>query len=198
MRTLDMATRTLGRLEVAGPNRGPQVDAFRASVSIPLATMPVPWCASFVFWVLRTSYGLTRAQLSKVLGFEEPWYPESCDSWLQQARANSNLDGSRELTRACVVSRPVDGDLFLWMRRQALPDGRVAYSKTDAIHIGFVATPPEAVGRRFDTVEGNTCPESAGDGKASREGDGVYLRTRPWQEGGIVWIGLPPELRVED
>lgn len=198
IRSIGFASRTLGNLETQGPNRGPQVDLFRNAVSPYIAQQPIPWCAAFVFWALRAAHGLTRAQLSKLLGFEEPWYPESCDSWLQQARANSNVDGSRELTRACVVATPLPGDLFLWMRRQNLSGGRAAYSPTDAIHIGFVQTPPAAEGERFDTLEGNTCPESAGDGKASREGNGVYQRTRPWVRGGIVWIGLPPELRMED
>lgn len=194
MRLLEIAERSIGKLETTGPNRGPMVDSMRSFVSPSIATSPVAWCASFVFWALRSANGMTRRELTEALGFAEPWYPESCDSWLQNARDNTGI-GRVGSEGAAVVSVPEPGDLFLWMRRQELPGGRVAYSKSDAIHIGFVVAPPTAPGARFPTIEGNTCSEEDGDGRASREGNGVYHRSRTWSPGGIVWIGIPARLK---
>lgn len=194
MRLLEIAERSIGKLETQGSNRGPRVDEFRASVAPFLATNPVAWCASFVFWTLRSANGLSRSQLTAALGFSETWYPESCDSWLQQAQDNTGI-GTVGIDVAHIVPVPEAGDLFLWMRRQELPGGKVAYSKTDAIHVGFVVAPPTAPGARFPTIEGNTCSEDEGDGKASREGNGVYHRSRTWSPGGIVWIRIPKSLK---
>ena len=196
MRLLDIAERSIGRLETQGSNRGPRVDEMRGSVSPSIATNPVAWCGSFVFWTLRTANGLSRKQLTAALGFAEPWYPESCDSWLKQAQDNTGI-GTVGIDVARVVAKPEAGDLFLWMRRIDLPGGRVAFSKTDAIHIGFVVAPPVAPWARFPTIEGNTCAEDEGDGKASREGNGVYHRSRTWTPGGTVWIRLPSILKGE-
>lgn len=194
MRLLEIAERSIGKLETTGPNRGPAVDSMRSFVSPSIATNPVAWCASFIFWALRSANGMTRSQLNVALGFSEPWYPESCDSWLQSARDNTGI-GRSDSVGAAVVTIPEPGDLFLWMRRQELPGGRVAYSKVDAIHIGFVVAPPTGPGARFPTIEGNTCPEEDGDGRASREGTGVYHRSRTWSPGGIIWIGIPKALK---
>lgn len=178
------------KLEILGANRGPQIDAFKRTVSPYLVTSApgIPWCGCFVFWLLARLSGLQRPQLSAMLGFPEKWYPESCDSWLTNARNQKRFDG------ASITQTPTRGDLFLWLRRKEV-DGKVVFDVNDATHIGFVLEAPKALGARFKTLEGNTCPEALGDAKASREGDGVYIRSRPWSRGGMVFISLPEYLK---
>lgn len=179
------------KLEILGPNRGPQIDAFKRAASPYLVTSApgIPWCGAFVFWVLRQITKLERRELSAQLGFPEPWYPESCDSWLAGARAQKRHDG------ASITQTPTRGDLFLWLRRKEVEGNKVVYDVNDATHIGFVLAAPTALGARFPTLEGNTCPETHGDAKASREGDGVYIRSRPWSRGGMVFISLPDHIK---
>lgn len=178
------------KVEILGANRGPQIDAFKRAVSPYLVTSApgIPWCGAFVFWMLRQITKLERRELSVQLGFREPWVPESCDSWLTNARNQKRFDG------AAITQAPTRGDLFLWLRRKEV-DGKVVFDVNDAIHIGFVLEAPRAEGARFKTLEGNTCPETQGDAKASREGDGVYVRSRPWSRGGMVFISLPEHVK---
>lgn len=179
------------RLEVLGPNRGPWIDVFKRAVSPYLVKSApgIPWCGCFVFWGLTKISGLNRRELSKALGFQEPWYPESTDSWLHCARNQKRTDGAH------LVQTPLEGDLFLWLKRKEDGKGGVVYDINDATHIGFVHKAPTALGARFPTLEGNTCPETGGDARSSREGDGVYLRSRPWSKGGMLFIRLPDHLK---
>jgi hypothetical protein len=191
MKLLDHCKSFLGRkLETLGPNRGPWIDTFKRFVSPYLVTSApgIPWCGCFAFWGLGQVSGMQRKQLSAALGFPEPWYPESADSWLHCARKQTRADGAH------LVQTPLENDLFLWLRRKEV-DGRVVYDVNDAIHIGFVHKAPTALGARFPTLEGNTCPETSGDARSSREGDGAYLRSRPWSRGGMLFIRLPDHLK---
>lgn len=119
--------------EQGGANRGEFVTAFLKDAGI---DFPAPWCASFVFSLLK------QAGYSRPL----PSGPAAVRNWASWAKARSLITG-----------KPGRGDLFFWVN----PDGTG--------HIGFVVS---KVGPVIKTIEGNT--NEAG----SREGDGVYRKTR--------------------
>lgn len=192
-RLLQVCKPLLGRgLETLGSNRGPEIDLMRDTVSPGLRQFgPLPWCGIFVFWALSTATQENRATLTRSLGFINPWAPESCDSWLRQASAQKRHDGARVIPAREVTA----GDLFLWLRRKELPGGQVGYDRADATHIGIVLAPPTTAGARYPTLEGNTCSEDGGDGRASRDGGGVYLRSRPYSPKGTIFIQLPQHIK---
>lgn len=182
MNIVDVARKYVGKQETMGSNRGALVDQWKKAVSAGLESQPIPWCGCFVFAMLTETSGLDKKGLAKALGFDTAtWYPESTRSWLEQARAAERI-----------TSTPVEGDLFLMLKRG--PDG--AYLKDFSHHVGFLAQDGcPAVGEKMQTIEGNTVPGHV-EGFASREGDGVYERSRTVQRGEFVFVSIPEELKV--
>lgn len=87
---------------------------------------------------------------------ESGWPAESLP---EKRRAAGVITWSRWAEeRGLIVSEPRRGDLMFWLNR----DGRTG-------HIGFITA---VHGDVLSTIEGNT------DGEGSREGDGVYRKTR--------------------
>lgn len=182
MNILDFARQFVGKQETEGPNRGPLVDKWKAAVNVGLEKTSVPWCACFGFAMLREFNGLDKKGLQKALGFgvKETWFPESTQSWFNQARDSARLTVS-----------PRRGDIFLLLKQ----DAKGLYLPGQPHHFGFVdvdALP--SVHALFATLEGNTVSGSVG-GKASREGDGVYARTRHNTPGAFAFIALPDALK---
>ena len=178
MNIIEFAKSFLGVQETTGPNRGPLVDKWKGTVAKLLSASPIPWCGCFVFAMLAEFNNLDRKELAKRMGYNgKDWWPESTDSWLAQARGN-----------ATITDAPTPGDLFVLMR-----PGKTSFSKTDAYHIGFVAG-PVVKGAVFQTLEGNTVPGTV-EGKASREGNSVALRSRVAKEGSVVFFTVPQSLK---
>ena len=181
MDIVDHANQYTGRQETNGSNRGQLVDKWKGVVSKSLADKAIPWCACFGFAMLVEITGLTKKALATQLGFEaDEWYPESTLSWLQQATA-----------AGCITHDPKRGDFFLLLK----PDGRGGFLAGQPHHLGILAQDGcPAVGSSMDTVEGNTVPGHI-EGFASREGDGVYARTRTVRRGELVFISIPESLK---
>lgn len=178
MNIIEFAKQFVGLQETTGSNRGPLVDKWKGAVAKGLATSAIPWCGCFVFAMLAEFNNLDRKELAKRMGYNgKDWWPESTDSWLAQARGN-----------ATITDAPTPGDLFVLMR-----PGKTSFSKTDAYHIGFVAG-PVVKGAVFQTIEGNTVPGTV-EGKASREGNSVALRSRVAKEGSVVFFTVPQSLK---
>lgn len=176
MSIIDYAKAFCGKQETAGPNLGPMLTKWKADVFGPHNSVgAVSWCGIFAFAMLLEYSKQSRKDLTTKLGFDpKTFYPESADSWLQQG-----------IKAARVTTEPKVGDIFLWMVPQAS-----GYSKTDAHHVGFVAEaflPKD--GAIFQTLEGNTT--AVGTNLASREGDGVYRKSRTYRPGAFVFLSMP-------
>lgn len=171
---IDTAKLHLGLQETAGPNRGPLLDTWKATVAEGLRSMPIPWCGVFLFAMIHERTGMDRKQIASALGFGKDWWPESADSWLAQAAKAGRL-----------TVKPRRGDVFCLMRL-----GKAGYSTADAVHVGFYEGGALVTGKAFSTVEGNTVGGSA-DGAASREGTSVATRSRIYKPGAFKFISLP-------
>ena len=177
MNIIEYAKQFVGKQETAGPNRGPLVDKWKGEVGAGLQTTPIPWCACFGFAMLLELNKLNKVSLATLLGFTHgTWFPESTQSWLDQAKA-----------AGLITQHPRFGDAFLLLKPDLVKGG---FTQTPH-HFGFFAGPAlPGTGELFDTVEGNTVPGIIG-GAVSREGDGVYARSRHNTPGAFAFISLP-------
>lgn len=153
----------VGVREVGGANRGPRVVEFQRATW--LEPGPWPWCAAFTCWVLRealkTDPGKAYIRNKNV----EQWRcrDASAFGWIGWAKAKG----------LAVGRTPRRGDFVVYDFNGPKQGGG---------HIGLV----EAVlaDGRFRTVEGNT------NGEGSREGDGVYEKTRSVNSAvGFIRLG---------
>lgn len=106
------------------------------------------WCGAFVYWC----YKQAGADLSKLPAARQA---AGVINWYNWAKRTNRI-----------ISNPKRGDLGLWLN-QRRSDG------TQPGHIFFVISPPVLNWVVLRTIEGNTDGE-----EGSREGDGVYKRTR--------------------
>lgn len=176
MSIIDYAKTFCGKQETEGSNLGPMLRKWKMEVfGLHSSVGAVSWCGIFVFAMLMEYSKKTRKELVTKLGFDaKTFYPESTDSWLQQGTKSARI-----------TTEPKVGDIFLWMVPQAS-----GFSKTDAHHIGFIAeafTPKD--GAIFQTLEGNTT--AVGTNLASREGDGVYRKSRTYRPGAFIFLSIP-------
>jgi hypothetical protein len=155
MRAVDVALTQVGVREQGGRNRGPEVDEYIRAVGLDPTKGSYPWCAAFVSWCVAQAANHNQIASGRA---GPPALPiELSAGVFDMLRRNTRL--KRE--------RPQPGYAFvLDYGVRENPDG----SKHRPGHIGFViqAMPNGTL----ETVEGNT--NAAG----SREGDGVYVRTR--------------------
>lgn len=142
-------------------NSGPEVDAYLASVG---CAPGLAWCAAFVHWCFEAG----AASLT---------LPDPCPKTAGALRLHEMASSSQ-----ANVYQPEPGDVFVIDHGHGLG------------HVGFVesvgpielAAPAARVGPiELVTIEGNTNPGG------SREGDGVYRRTRRRDEvnRGYLRIG---------
>lgn len=174
------ASTYIGKKETKGSNLGPQLTTWGKAVFGPnYFPQPLPWCGIFVFAMLMEFNMMTRAEVTKALGFPL-FYPEGATSWLLTAKAAK-----------AVTTTPKLGDIFLWMKPKA---NGVGYQESSAHHVGFVAQDgfKLVAGKPFKTLEGNTT--EAGTGLASREGTSVAAKSRVWQPGAFTFVSIPKAL----
>lgn len=147
-----IAAAQLGVREV-GRNTGEQIEEYQRATW--LAPGPWPWCAAFVAWCLREWLESPAVRAELALGSER-----AAEKWrCRDARAYGWEDWA--LRR---------GVLMLDETAQARAGDIVTY---DFSHIGIVASDYSAdAGEKIITIEGNT------NGAGSRDGDGVYRKTR--------------------
>lgn len=168
--TLDIARGELGVKEV-GNNSGARVRQYQASTT--LGGSFWPWCAAFDSWTLK--------EAAEKLGIEIEWSNSaSCDVIWADGKA-----------RGLIRATPQKGDIFLV--RAKIAGG---YSKSDAIHTGFVE---DVEGLKFTTIEGNTNNDGGREGVAvmrhNRDVSNRYVFVR-WVDA--VKLGEPvPEWKVE-
>ena len=167
---VDIALKEVGVREVPiNSNRGPRVEEFQKYVGGWL--VGAAWCAAFVSWCFGQVYpGANPAgkQSSAVMGF-----------W---TRNRTREDFVRFLP-ADVKSgkyKIEPGDLFVLCSDPTLvPKVQVGTVKAHTGHVGICDGVMHSA-TKFGTVEGNT--NEAG----SREGGGVYHRTRSLDEAKLV------------
>jgi hypothetical protein len=106
------------------------------------------WCAAFVCWVVREA--MTSAGVKQTKTFKRP----------RTAGAWDFENWSLEQDKTTNTKKPHDGDI--------LPGDIVMFTFS---HIGIAVSAPDDDGN-VTTVEGNT------DDAGSREGGGVYLKSR--------------------
>ena len=151
-RLVDIAVHQQGCKETPGhPNTGPMVEAYQSATW--LKPGPWPWCAAFIAWCLKE--WLRSPDVQSAFGL-------SSIAQVEQWRFRS--------------AKAFDFENWGTAHKMdVLPEGALAKAGDiitfDFSHIGIVRA-DEVQGQPIATVEGNT------NGAGSRDGDGVYLKTR--------------------
>ena len=137
--------------EIRDTNCGPRVDIYKAATWLP-ADKSWPWCAAFVCWCVREAMRETGVK-------ETPTFrrPQTAGAW-------DFINWSREQDTTTKTIRSAVGGVE-W---DVQPGDIVVYNFS---HIG-ICVEGNGGGNTFKAVEGNT------DASGSREGGGVYLKTR--------------------
>lgn len=146
---VQIASEEIGTKEVGNTNCGPKVNKYKGATTLP-PDQPWPWCAAFVCWVVRESMRVIGK--SETATFKRPRTASAFNfiNWsLDQDNTTSTV--TRCLSKASIKS----GDIVVFK-----------FS-----HIGIASSACDPDGN-FSTIEGNT------DKAGSREGGGVYAKTR--------------------
>lgn len=147
-----IAEREVGKKEILGRNLGPAVRKYQKATDLDPGAWP--WCAAFVSWTLQQWLG--DAENVKWLGLKrttpEAWRPKTALAYgfLKWANIRPNT-----VTILPDTAAPEPGMIVIY----------------DFSHIGIVKRNIDKT--YFEAVEGNT------NGAGSRDGDGVYVKTRP-------------------
>ena len=146
---VQIAFEEIGTTEVGNTNCGPRVNQYKAATTLQ-STVPWPWCAAFVCWVIRESMRILGEVETKT--FKRPRTASAFDfiNW-SLAQDNTTTTVNRCINRKSIAS----GDIVIFK-----------FS-----HIGIASSACDDNGN-FSTIEGNT------DKAGSREGGGVYAKTR--------------------
>jgi hypothetical protein len=163
-RLIDIARRELGTTEVGTSNTGKRVGQYQATTT--LGGTGWPWCAAFVCWC--TQQWLKDAAVRSALGLAtvaeaEAWRPQTAAAF-----------GFHEwaVKRGLLVMNDSPGHV--------LHTGDLV--TFDSSHIGILVTDE---GPLIHTIDGNT------NGQGSRDGGGVWEKTRP-RESARRFIRLLP------
>jgi hypothetical protein len=146
---VQIASEEIGTTEVGNTNCGPQVNKYKAATVLP-ADEPWPWCAAFVCWVIRESMRVMGEVETKT--FKRP-RTASAFNFINWSLAQDNTTST--LAKNISAKSITSGDIIVFK-----------FS-----HIGIATSGCDDEGN-FSTIEGNT------DKAGSREGGGVYAKTR--------------------
>jgi hypothetical protein len=134
----------------SGSNSGLDIRKYQAATGLKPDNWP--WCAAFICWSVKE--WLADPLVEEWLGLKvmtpEQWRPKT-------ARAYGFLPWAKDRPKTTSILRPED---------RAEPGDIVFYTFS---HVGLVVSAKDGV---LHTIEGNT------NGEGSREGDGVYAKTR--------------------
>ena len=147
---VEIAERELGKKETRN-NVGKEVRKYQSATNLDPGAWP--WCSAFCAWTLEQ--WLADPDNVKWLALKGTtparWRPKT-------ALAYGFIKWAEARPATCVIlpdsAEPLPGDLVCY----------------DFSHIGIVK---RSLGDKFEAIEGNT------NGAGSRDGDGVYLKTRP-------------------
>lgn len=129
-------------------NRGPRVDEYKAATWLD-AKQAWPWCAAFVDWCVREA--MTACGVKETPTFKRP---RTAGAW-DLVNWSLDQDDTTTTNRSPKATAIAAGDIIVF-----------TFS-----HTGLATGPCDSKGN-FPTVEGNT------DAAGSREGGGVYAKTR--------------------
>lgn len=140
-----------------GHNSGDRIRQYQRATWLPPGTWP--WCAAFVCWVLREARKLHRAPWAK-----RPRTAGAFDfeNWATDKHPSSGAAMMRS------GGIPFGVELLKPPKPEYIEPGDILVFKFS--HIGIAASKMQ--GTVCETIEGNTNPGG------SRDGDGVYRRTR--------------------
>jgi hypothetical protein len=155
------ARRWVGVEEQGGNNRGQLVEIFQSSMG---RAAQEPWCMAFAQWCLAAVDGVVDDVLAGVLG--------QSSSHTQLIKSELCLAVWDKAPPESKSALPLPGYLVIWR-----------HGVTTAGHTGIV-THVSTTGDSFETIEGNT---SSGIG-VSRDGDGIYARTRSMSGAGEMKV----------
>ena len=149
-RLAEIASREVGYKETEGSNLGPAVKKYQYATDLEPGSWP--WCSAFVCWCLMVWLRDPNAKEWLALKRRSPedWRPKTALAYgfLEWAKSRPN---TVDIFPDSII--PAPGDIVTF----------------DFSHVGIVAN---ANADTITTIEGNT--NSAG----SREGDGVWIKTR--------------------
>lgn len=161
-RAVQDALANVGVHEQGGNNQGQYVEVYQRSVGLKPGD---PWCAAFASYRIRTAAVELQLTTTVPKNFPASGY---CPDYKEWAINNGVWIPCNVTLHMQDIVNLGDLCLFYFPAKQ-----RVA-------HIGFVV---DVNDWGCHTVEGNTGPE-AGEEVVNREGDGVYKKTRNWEEFG--------------
>ena len=147
---VEIAEREVGKKETRN-NVGPAVRRYQAATNLDPGAWP--WCAAFCAWTIEQWLADPENVRWLALKSTTPakWRPKT-------ALAYGFIKWAEARPATCTIlpdsAEPQPGDFVCY----------------DFSHIGIVK---RSLGDRFEAIEGNT------NGAGSRDGDGVYLKTRP-------------------
>lgn len=146
----DIATSQVGQKEATNHNDGPAVRKFQNATNLDPGGWP--WCAAFVCWCIREWLRDPLAVKWLALKHTDPdmWRPVTASAW-GFADWSHNRPNTTQLLSPDETAKKGDIVMFTFS------------------HVGIVVSDN---GKTIQTVEGNT------NGSGSREGDGVYFKTR--------------------
>jgi hypothetical protein len=148
-----VAREYLGTRETS-KNRGPHLEEFWKATSYPDgADNREPWCSAFATFCVREA-----DRRSPDLALRIPPTFAAVSQWLPWAH---------DARTGCLVFTPLD----IQLRKYTAQAGDLVSFLPHLSHIGIVVS-DYAGGAVIQTIEGNT------NGDGSREGDGVYRKTR--------------------
>ncbi len=142
----------IGVREEGGPNRGPRIREYQGATWLEPDSWP--WCAAFICWIVRE--WLKAEPIRLMLGLKSEGEAEYCRPTTPGAFDFANWAKKRGLKVYPESTDCCRGDIVIF----------------DFSHIGIVTKDAEASSEFIETVEGNT------NGKGSRDGDGVFAKTR--------------------
>lgn len=145
-----LATAEIGVRETPrNSNCGPRVNEYKAATWLN-SKQAWPWCAAFICWLMREA--ITALGVKQTATFKRPRTAGAWD-FINWSLAQDNTTTTHRSPKA----------------KDILPGDIIVFTFS---HIGLATSTVRADGT-FETIEGNT------DASGSREGGGVYRKTRP-------------------
>lgn len=149
---IGIASSQVGVQEVGGNNRGPEIVKYqRATWLDPDAW---PWCAAFICWCIQQ--WISKPGVFEII----PTHAQSPETWRPQTAGAHDFNNWAKAHQVQIIpenAATLPGDLVIF----------------DFSHIGMIELPSDSGSEMIHTIEGNT------NGEGSRDGGGVYRKTRP-------------------
>ncbi len=149
---IEIARKEIGTIEIGTSNTGKRVGQYQASTS--LGGTGWPWCAAFVCWCVKE--WLKSADVRAALNLRSP---DHAEAWRPKTAAAYGFHEWAAAHQMIVLDDSPSN---------VLHTGDIV--TFDFSHVGILVTDE---GSLIHTIEGNT------NGEGSRDGGGVFAKTRP-------------------